>query len=60
MKNKIECTHATSTVYGLGFVGAAVYYLSMASGFWAGVLGILKAVIWPAYVVFGVLKHLEM
>ena len=43
-------------VYGLGFVGALVYYLGAASGFWIGVLGILKAIVWPAMLVFEVLK----
>lgn len=44
--------------YGLGFVGAAVYYISTAVGFWAGVLGILKAIVWPAFLVHGLLKFL--
>ena len=42
--------------YGLGFVGAVVYYISTASGFWMGVLGLLKAIVWPAFLVFEVLK----
>ena len=43
-------------VYGLGFIGAAVYYISTATGFWMGVLGILKAIVWPAFLVFELLK----
>jgi hypothetical protein len=42
--------------YGLGFVGTAVYYISTATGFWVGVLGLLKALVWPAFVVYEVLK----
>lgn len=42
--------------YFLGFVGAAVYYISTATGFWNGVLGILKALVWPAMLVFELLK----
>ncbi len=42
--------------YFLGAIGAAVYYISTASGFWTGVLGILKALIWPAFLVYEVLK----
>jgi len=45
-------------VYGMGFIGALVYYISTATGFWNGVLGILKALVWPAFVVFGLMKHL--
>ncbi|WP_430966796.1 hypothetical protein [Spongiimicrobium sp. 2-473A-2-J] len=50
----------TSIIYGLGFIGAAVYYVQMATGFWAGVLGILKALVWPAFLVYEILAHLGM
>jgi len=42
--------------YGLGVLGAAIYYISTATGFWMGVLGFLKAIVWPAFLVFEVLK----
>jgi len=42
--------------YGLGFIGAAIYYISIANGFWVGVLGVLKALVWPAFLVFELLK----
>ena len=45
-------------VYGLGFIGAAVYYISHATGFWMGVLGFLKAIVWPVFLVYEVLKFL--
>jgi len=44
--------------YFLGFIGAVVYYISTATGFWNGVLGVLKALIWPAMVVFEALKYM--
>jgi len=44
--------------YVLGFIGAAVYYISAAPSFWAGVLGFLKALVWPAFLVFKMLKFL--
>ncbi len=47
-------------VYGLGFLGAVIYYVSTASGFWVGVLGILKAFFWPAFLVFEAMKSLGM
>ncbi len=50
----------SGAVYGLGFIGAVVYYLSTASGFWVGVLGILKAIVWPAFLVFEAMKSLGM
>lgn len=43
-------------VYGLGFIGAAVSYIQAAEGFWWGVLGFLKALIWPAFVVYDLLR----
>ena len=47
-----------NAVYGLGFIGAAIYYISTAAGFWAGVLGFLKAIVWPVFLVFDLLKFL--
>jgi hypothetical protein len=49
--------HATSNgaVYGLGFIGAAIYYVQNATGFWNGALGILKALVWPAMIVYKLL-----
>jgi len=38
-------------IYGLGFIGAAIYYIQAATGFWGGVVGVLKAVVWPAFLV---------
>lgn len=43
-------------VYFLGFIGALVFYIQEADGFWQGVLGILKALVWPAFLVYEVLK----
>lgn len=48
------------SVYGLGFIGAAIYNISTAAGFWMGVLGFLKALVWPAFLVFGAMKSLGL
>lgn len=47
-------------VYGLGLIGAAVYFISQAATFWLGVLGFLKALVWPAFLVYELMKFLEM
>ena len=47
-------------IYGLGFLGAVIYYFSIATGFWVGVLGFLKALVWPVFLVFGLLKFLGL
>ncbi|HII71217.1 TPA: hypothetical protein HA265_00500 [Candidatus Woesearchaeota archaeon] len=46
--------------YFLGFLGAAVYFISNSTGFWNGVLGFLKAIVWPAFLVYGLLKYLGL
>ncbi len=59
--NSCKCNmHCKSggAVYGLGFIGAAIYYISHAPSFWMGVLGILKAIVWPAFLVYQFLKFL--
>ncbi|MDD3887558.1 MAG: hypothetical protein PHN19_02180 [Patescibacteria group bacterium] len=57
MKEKIY-TGSNGAVYGLGFIGAAVYYIGHAEGFWMGVLGFLKACVWPALLVLHALEFL--
>jgi hypothetical protein len=49
-----------SAVYGMGLIGAAVYFIQHSATFWAGVLGILKAIIWPAMLVYKLLEYLKM
>jgi hypothetical protein len=44
--------------YFLGFIGAAVYNISIATSFWVGVWGVIKALVWPAFLVFKLLKYL--
>ncbi len=60
MNKEIKGNAPSSAVYGLGFIGAAIYFISQATGFWMGVLGILKAIVWPAFFVYGALKHFGM
>lgn len=50
----------SSCIYGLGLIGAAVYYLQQADSFWVGVLGFLKAIVWPAMLVYKLLSFLQM
>lgn len=45
-------------LYGLGFIGAAIYFIQSAATFWAVVFGVLKAIVWPAIVVYKVLEFL--
>jgi hypothetical protein len=45
-------------VYGLGMIGAAIYFISHSTGFWMGALGLLKAIVWPAFMVYEAFKAL--
>jgi hypothetical protein len=47
-------------VYGLGFIGALVYFIQQAHTFGEGLLGILKAVVWPALVAYKLLGFLKL
>jgi hypothetical protein len=42
----------TGAIFGLGFIGSVIYFISTATDFWMGVLGILKSLVWPAFMVF--------
>ena len=60
MKNSIKNNASGNTVYGMGFIGAVIYYIATAGGFWAGLVGIVKAIFWPAFLVYEALNHLGM
>jgi hypothetical protein len=53
-----QCTPASGAVYGLGLIGSAIYFISTATGFWMGVLGFLKAIVWPIFLVLAAFKSL--
>jgi hypothetical protein len=60
MKKEFQGNATSGAVYGLGLIGAAIYFIGHATTFWAGVLGFLKAVVWPVLLVYQALKHLAM
>ena len=51
-------TGTGAALYGLGFIGAVIYFITTATGFWMGVLGVLKAMVWPAFLIYAALKYL--
>ncbi len=57
-KNVTKNITVSDSIYCLGFIGAAIYYLSLAPTFWTGVLGLLKAAFWPAFLVYEALQFL--
>lgn len=46
--------------YFLAMLGAAVYYLQHAHGFWNAVLGLLKALVWPAFLIYQLYTFLRV
>jgi hypothetical protein len=49
-----------SGVYGMAFLGALVYYLQQATSFGMGAIGVLKAIFWPAVLIYRVFGMLGM
>ncbi|MBC8386506.1 MAG: hypothetical protein H8E13_00430 [Actinobacteria bacterium] len=46
--------------YFMAFIGAAVYYIQQATSFGTGVLGFLKALVWPAFLIYNLLEFIKM
>jgi hypothetical protein len=55
-KKAVPPSGGGGAVYGLGLIGAAIFYIQQASGFGSVVLAVLKALVWPAFVVHDALK----
>ena len=51
---------AGGAVYGLGLIGALIYYIQGSQTFMEGVIGFLTALAWPAFLVYRVLSLLKM
>ena len=60
MKQEMHSSAPAGAVYGLGFIGAVIYFISHATCFWMGVLGFLKAIVWPVFLVYEAFKHFGM
>jgi uncharacterized protein YqhQ len=56
---KIYSTHQTpgaGFIWFLGFIGAFIYYVQQVDNFGAGVVAFLKALAWPAFLVYKLLS----
>jgi hypothetical protein len=49
----------SGAIYGLGVVGALVYYLQHAPTFQLALIGIGKAIAWPAFLVYKLIEVLK-
>jgi hypothetical protein len=63
MSDEKSRNHAGSGIFGAAyfaaFVGAAVYFIQQADSFWTGVLGFLKALVWPGFLIYELFKFLQ-
>ena len=50
---------ASDTVYGIGLIGAWVYYIGRATTSRQRILGFFKGLVWPAFLVYELLVFLE-
>lgn len=57
-KMKSAATPTPGPVYFFGGIGALVYYISVADGFWEIVLAFLKSIVWPALLTYDLLKFI--
>lgn len=55
-----NATGAIGAVYGFAMLGAAVYFIQQATSFWGGVWGVLKAIAWPAVLIYKLLEFLKL
>ena len=47
-------------IYGMAFIGAAIYFIQNAANFWAGVYGFFKGLFWPAVLMYKFLEYLKL
>ena len=52
-------TGSSETIYGLGLIGAWVYYFRRATNFREGLIGFFKGIVWPAILVAEALEFLN-
>lgn len=60
MEKEMQRGATSGAVYGFGLIGAGVYFISHATSFLTGVVGFLKAIVWPAILVYAAFKNLGM
>lgn len=56
--NGMKNSGVSGGVYGLGFIGALVYFIQHADTITAGIIGFLKALVWPAFLVYKLMEFL--
>ncbi|UOW02019.1 hypothetical protein [Agrococcus sp. SCSIO52902] len=53
----VEKTGPWGFFFLLAYIGAAIYFVGQSGGgFWAVILGLLQAMVWPVYLIFHALE----
>lgn len=47
-------------IYILGMIGAAIYFISISEGLWGFIWALLKALVWPAFLVNRIFELLHI
>lgn len=59
-KNVIKDNGVQGTIYGMAFIGALVYFIQHSDSFVGVLLAIVKAIFWPAVLIYKLLEILKM
>jgi hypothetical protein len=54
-KHPVTQSRGAGFIWFLGFIGAFVFYVQQVDNFGAGVVAFLKAIFWPAFLVYKLL-----
>ena len=60
MGNDMKDKGFFSSLYGMAFLGAAIYFIQHATSFWDGAFGFIKAIFWPAVLMYKLLEFLKL
>lgn len=47
-------------MFFVAYIGAVIYFFQQSPDFWGFILALLKAIVWPAFVLYGALTALHV
>lgn len=56
----MKCNASFGGLYGLGIIGAVVYFVTHADSFLDGLIGVGLSIFWPSVIVYKVLEIFKM
>lgn len=55
----MKCNAGGGAIYGVGVIGAIIYFLQHSTSFLDGIVGIIMSFFWPALIVYKALEFLK-